>query len=378
MLFYSLIVSLILVLCWFYVWERLIETAMIAEPLRQLLLGFFVIAFLLQATRWFLYRSKSDLTWITGPAYFTFGLLTYLVMAAMAKDLLYVLWSAAAPGSFSVHEAWVNSWVSYVIFFGCLVAALWGAQTAYEGPEVTNTKIDLRKDESTPAKVLRIAHISDLHVGPLIKKHYVETVVRMVNELEADVICVTGDLGDGYPEQLEEDLEPLKHLKSKYGAYYCTGNHEYYWSIDGWIHAVKRIGMQVLFNDGILLPVPDKKVWLAGVPDITAWRIRKDHVHDPEKAAAGAPAGSAKILLAHEPQSCDSAERAGFDLLLCGHTHGGQYFPFTWVADWINPYARSLNKHHRMWVYVNVGTGFWGPPIRLGAVSEVALLEVTI
>lgn len=377
MLFYSLIVSLILSLCWFYVWERLIETAELAEPLKQVVLSFFVIAFVLQAARWFLYKAKGDLSWLTGPAYFSFGLLTHLMIAAMTKDLLYLLWWTAAPGSFAVHEAWVNSWVSYVIFFVCLAGNLWGAQTAYEGPEVKTVKVDLRKDPNS-TRQLRIAQISDLHVGPLIKKNYVDNVVRMVNELKPDVICVTGDLGDGYPEHLEEDLLPLKNLKSPMGTYYCTGNHEYYWNIDGWVHAVKRVGMKVLFNSGTLLPGEGRPIWLAGVPDISAWRIRRDHTHEPEKALEGAPPEAAKILLAHQPQSCDTAERAGFDLMLCGHTHGGQYFPFTWMTDWFMPYSRDLNKHHKMFVYVNVGTGFWGPPIRLGEVSEVTLLEVLV
>lgn len=377
MLVYALTVAFVLFLSWFYVWERLIETAKLADPLRQIVLGFFAIAYGLQALRWLLYRVKGDLSWLIGPAYFSFGLLSHLFLATLAKDVLYYVWWLAAPGSFALYENSVNSWVSYVIFFFCLAASLWGAQTAYEGPEVRRVRVDLRRDPESD-KILRIAQISDLHVGPIIKKPYVENVVRMVNELEPDVICVTGDLGDGDPDALGADLAPLAKLKPKLGVYYSTGNHEYYWNVDRWVRAAKSLGFRVLFNDGVLLPGDGRPVWLAGVPDISANRIRKDHVHDPVAAARGAPEGSAKILLAHQPHSCDSAERAGFDLMLSGHTHGGQYAPFTWMVDWFNPYSKDLNKHHRMFVYVNVGTGFWGPPLRLGVVSEITLLEILV
>lgn len=377
MLFYALSISFILFMAWFYVWERLIETATLAEPLRQVVLGFFLIAFSLQAARWLLYRVKGDLSWLIGPAYFSFGLLSHLFLATLTKDCLYYIWWLAAPGSFELHEAWVNSWVSYVIFFFCLALNLWGAQTAYEGPEVKRVSVDLRKDPKSE-DVFRIVQISDLHVGPIIRKPYVENVVRLCNELEGDVVCVTGDLGDGDPRALEDDLRPLRQLKSRLGTFYSTGNHEYYWNVDRWVHAVKSVGFRVLFNEGVLLPAGARSVWLAGVPDISASKIRKDHVHDAEAAVRGAPPDAVKVLLAHQPKSCFEAVRVGFDLMLSGHTHGGQYAPFTWMVDWFNPYSKDLHRLHRMFVYVNVGTGFWGPPLRLGVVSEITLLEVKI
>lgn len=374
---YAVGVSVVLFFAWFYVWERLIETAELAQPLRQIVLSFFVLAYLLQAARWALYKVKGDLSWIIGPAYFAFGLLSHLLLATLLKDGAYLVWWLLAPESFAAHEAWWNSWVSYVIFFAGLALNLWGAQTAYEGPEIKKVKVPLSPSST---HTLKIAQISDLHVGPIIKEKYVRDVVSRVMDLEADLICITGDLGDGFPQHLKEDLAPLAKLKAPLGVFYITGNHEYYWNVDAWIGAVKSLGFQILFNSGVLLKTSaGRPVWLAGVPDKSAWRIRKDHVHDVKSAFDQAPTDAARILLAHQPASIYEAHAESCDLMLSGHTHGGQYFPFTLMVDWFNPYSKGLALHReRTWVYVNTGTGFWGPPLRLGVLSEITLLEVQI
>ena len=155
-----------------------------------------------------------------------------------------------------------------------------------------------------------------------------------------------------------------------------TGNHESYWDVDGWVFAAKSVGIKVLFNNGEKIDTQSGSLWVAGVPDISAWRIRKDHQHDPAAAINDAPAGIYKILLAHQPKSCFEAEKAGFNLMLSGHTHGGQYLPFTWIVHWFNPFSQGLGYLNRLAVYVNVGTGFWGPPLRIGAISEITLLKI--
>lgn len=378
MLVYALGISLTLFLAWWYVWERLIETASLDQPLRQMILGFFVIAYALQAARWVLYRVKGDLSWVIGPAYFSFGLLSHLFMATLLKDVIFLGWWWVSPATFDAQEMWLNSWVSWFVFFICLAANLWGAQTAYEGPEVREVTVDGRTDPSSTQEI-RLVQISDVHIGPLIKEKYVDHVVLKVNSLKPDVVAVTGDLGDARPEHVEEDLEPFKRLEPKWGTFYVTGNHEYYWSVDGWLHAAKSLGMKVLFNHGELLPKSGARpVWIAGVPDISAHRLRKDHVHDVAAAAKGAPAEAFKILLAHQPRSCFDAEKNGFDLMLSGHTHGGQYFPFTMMVHWFNPFSQGLGRLKKLWVYVNVGTGFWGPPLRLGVTSEITLMRILL
>lgn len=376
---YAVVVCLTLFVGWLYVWERLIETASLADPLKHTLLGFFVVAYALQAARWLFFRVKGDLSWLVGPAYFSVGILSHLFLATLLKDICYQLWWLVAPQSFQVHEAWVNSWVSYVIFFICLAANLWGAQTAYEGPEIQKVKLDGRKGrEREASRPLRLVQISDLHVGPLIRRPYVENVVDLCQSLNPDVVVFTGDIGDGKPEHLENDLLPFKRLKVPQGIYYVTGNHEYYWNVDGWIHVAKGVGMRVLFNEGIEVVHEGQSVWIAGVPDRSAKAIRPDHIEDIDAAIKEAPESSYKILLAHQPRSVIKAEKAGFDLVLSGHTHAGQYFPFTHIVGWFNPYSKDLHKHGNAHIYVNRGTGFWGPPLRLGATSEITLLEIDL
>jgi uncharacterized protein len=169
-----------------------------------------------------------------------------------------------------------------------------------------------------------------------------------------------------------EDLEPLRKLHAKHGVYYVTGNHEYYWKGQEWIDKVKELGFTVFHNDGKTITLPEKDIWLAGVPDHTCSRFYPGQVSDPLLAMQSNPnASAAKILLAHQPKSCFGAQEAGFEFMLCGHTHWGQFFPVSLLVGLFNPYHKGLNLHKNMWVYVNAGTGFWGPPLRLGVPSEI-------
>lgn len=379
MFIYAVVVCLTLFVGWLYVWERLIETASLGEPLRQTLLGFFVIAYGLQAVRWLFFRVKGDLSWLVGPAYFSVGLLSLLFLATLTKDLFYQLWWLGFPEHFDRHQAWVHAWTCYTLFFGSLAASLWGAQTVYEGPKVETVAVrPLQRSLPPASRPFRVVQISDLHVGPLIRKPYVEQVVSLCNSLRPDIVVFTGDIGDGRPEHLENDLQPLKALHAPQGVYYVTGNHEYYWNVDGWIHVAKGVGMDVLFNSGRALAHEGRTLWLGGVPDRHAKHLRADHPHDVQAALAGSPDDAYKILLAHQPRSVIEGEEAGFDLVLSGHTHAGQYFPFTLVVDWFNPYSKGLHQHGKAHIYVNQGTGFWGPPLRLGTRSEITLLEIEV
>lgn len=222
-----------------------------------------------------------------------------------------------------------------------------------------------------------IAQVSDVHVGRTIKRKYVEAIVAAVNELQADLIAVTGDLVDGPVHELAAHTAPLAHLRARYGAFFVTGNHEYYSGEAAWRAEFERLGLRVLMNEHVVIEHRGERVILAGVTDFSAHRFDAAQKSDPQAALAGAPAdAAARILLAHQPRSASAAARAGFDLQLSGHTHGGQFWPWMFFVRFQQPFTAGLHRLERLWVYISRGTGYWGPPKRFGAPSEITLLRL--
>lgn len=220
----------------------------------------------------------------------------------------------------------------------------------------------------------RIVQISDLHIGPTIRRDYVRRVVRQVNALEPDLIAMTGDLIDGYIPQLARHMEPLKDLKSKFGSYFVTGNHEYYWGVEEWMEEIDKLGFTILQNSHNLIERGSARLMIAGIPDHDGERLLPSHRIDPVGAQKGGEAVDLKILLAHQPRSCHAAHAAGYDLQLSGHTHGGQFVPWNYVVSLQQPYVSGLHDYKGLWVYVSRGAGYWGPPLRLGIPSEITEL----
>ena len=223
---------------------------------------------------------------------------------------------------------------------------------------------------------LRIAQFSDLHVGPTIKGDFVKTVVDEINNLHPDMITFTGDLVDGSVEILRDDVACPEGLKAPLGKFFITGNHEYYSGVYAWIEKVKQLGFDVLLNENRQIIRGDCALFIAGVTDYRAGGFTEQHPFNPEKAVAGIPQDRVKIMLAHQPKGVERIADAGFDLQISGHTHGGQFFPGNLLARLDQPYISGLYKHQEMWVYVNSGTGYWGPPLRIGTRSEITLLRL--
>ncbi len=235
----------------------------------------------------------------------------------------------------------------------------------------------LLKDLPSELEGLTIVQISDLHIGPTIKRDFIQAVVDQVNELNPDLIAITGDLADGLPEDLREDTAPLKQLRSKLGVFYVTGNHEYYWDAVAWVDAVREMGFTPLVNEHKVVKVGNASFVVAGVTDYSAQRILPEHTSDAVKALKNAPEDAAfKLLLAHQPKSIYDASRAKATLQLSGHTHGGQFYPLNMVVGLAHPFSVGLGLYEDTQIYVSRGTGYWGPPIRLGAPSEISLLTL--
>ncbi|HKQ24267.1 MAG TPA: metallophosphoesterase [Burkholderiales bacterium] len=222
-----------------------------------------------------------------------------------------------------------------------------------------------------------IVQITDIHVGATIKNGYVSKIVDAVNELGADIIAVTGDLVDGSVGRLARHTEPLGRLTSRYGTFFVTGNHEYYSGAHAWIVEMRRLGLSVLLNEHVVLKHLGESVVVAGVTDLSAHHFDPAHRSNPASALAGAPEEAAvKVLLAHQPRSAFGAAKAGFHLQLSGHTHGGQFFPWNLVVKLLEPFSAGLHRLDDLWLYVSRGTGYWGPPQRFGAPSEITHLKL--
>jgi predicted MPP superfamily phosphohydrolase len=221
-----------------------------------------------------------------------------------------------------------------------------------------------------------IAQITDIHVGPTIRREYVEAIVDRVNGLEADLVAITGDLVDGSVRELSPHTAPLARLASRHGTYFVTGNHEYYSGAPSWIQELRRLGAFVLLNEHVVLQHNGETLAIAGVTDYSAHHFDPSQRSDPHGALAGAPAGAVKVLLAHQPRSAASAESAGADLQLSGHTHGGQFWPWNHFVRLQQPFTAGLKRLGRMWIYISSGTGYWGPPMRFGIPSEITRIRL--
>jgi uncharacterized protein len=222
-----------------------------------------------------------------------------------------------------------------------------------------------------------IVQITDIHIGPTIKRRHLDAIVDAVNDLDADMIAVTGDLVDGSVRHLSEHTQPMARLTARHGAYFVTGNHEYYSGAVGWIAELRRLGLRVLMNEHVVLQHDGADVVVAGVTDFSAHHFDPAQRSDPAAAIAGAPPDAGvKLLLAHQPRSAFAAAPAGFDLQLSGHTHGGQFLPWNFFVRLQQPFTAGLHRLGTLWVYTSRGTGYWGPPKRLGAPSEITHLRL--
>ena len=222
-----------------------------------------------------------------------------------------------------------------------------------------------------------IAQVSDIHVGSTIKGPYVDSIVKAVNRLNADMIAVTGDLVDGSVAELGPHVSPLANLSSRHGTFFVTGNHEYYSGAHAWIVELRRLGLRVLMNEHVVLKHDTAALVIAGVTDVSAHHFDPAHRSSPEVAIADAPDHILiRVLLAHQPRSAFEAANAGFHLQLSGHTHGGQFWPWNFFVRLQQPFTAGLHRLNDLWVYVSRGTGYWGPPKRFGAPSEITHLRL--
>lgn len=265
--------------------------------------------------------------------------------------------------------------VAVVIVVAALLA--WGHVEAMRVPRV------VRRDVLVPRlgsdlDGLRVVMITDTHYGPIDRADWSAKVVEVVNELEPDIACHIGDLADGSVARRRHQVEPLRGVQARLAKVYVTGNHEYFGEAQAWLEHMESIGWTALHNKHIVVGQGNDRLVLAGVDDRTAAGSRVEgHGADLDRALDGADSDLPVFLLAHQPKQIDDAVRRGVDVQVSGHTHGGQIWPFEYLVRLDQPTVHGLSRHgERTQLYTSRGTGYWGPPFRVFAPSEITVLTL--
>jgi predicted MPP superfamily phosphohydrolase len=254
---------------------------------------------------------------------------------------------------------------------------LWGYTEAMRVPRVKKVEVAVSQ-LGRGLDGLRLAVITDTHYGPIDRTRWSAGVVARVNELNADVVCHVGDIADGTVDMREDQASPLASVKATSARVYVTGNHEYFSEAQGWLDYMERIGWTALHNRHVIVERGGDRLVVAGVDDATA-KASGLRGHGANLAAAleGADAALPVLLLAHQPKQVAHVVRAGVDLQISGHTHGGQIWPFNFLVRLDQPVVHGLSRHgDRTQLYTSRGTGFWGPPFRVFAPSEITLVTL--
>lgn len=264
--------------------------------------------------------------------------------------------------------------VALAVITVSVVLMLWGYIEARRLPRIRRVNVPMPE---LPAALhgLRIVQLSDIHYGPVDRTRWSERVVAVVNTLDADIVCITGDIADGRVNRRHEQAAPLASVRARLARVYAPGNHEHYSHANEWLDYLQALGWESLRNRHIVVRRNGAALIVAGVDDASA---TPDEAADLTAALAGADPNAPVLLLAHQPKQVKNAAAHGIDLQLAGHTHGGQIWPFSLLVRLDQPSVQGLSRHgKRTWLYTSRGTGYWGPPLRIFAPSEITLLTLT-
>ncbi|MDX2601240.1 metallophosphoesterase [Streptomyces caniscabiei] len=277
--------------------------------------------------------------------------------------------STPAPSADPSRRLFVSRVVGGAVAAAALGTVGYGTYGVVRGPKLKRVTVPLAKLPRA-AHGFRIAVVSDIHLSPMLGRGFAQKVVDTINSTQPDLIAVVGDLVDGDVADLGPAAAPLAGLKARHGSYFVTGNHEYISGAEQWVEEVRRLGLTPLENARRELPYLD----LAGVNDIAG----EDEGQGPDfaKALGDRDTSRAVVLMAHQPVQIHDAVDHGVDLQLSGHTHGGQMWPMTYVAQAANPTLAGLERYGDTQLYVSRGAGAWGPPVRVGAPSDITVVEL--
>ena len=382
---FIVVLGAILGLMHLYVWKRLVKDTTRRGRTRWVVTGVLVALLALLFATLVLPRVTGlrEPVWFAWPGYIWFGLVVYLFLTLLALEPVRLAlwgWRKRSPGAEPATPAPLNRRLflarAGAVAAGAASVSLVGAgvANAIGPPDLLRVPVRLRRLDPT-FNGFRIAVVSDIHLGPLAGRAHTERIVRMINETEPDLVVIVGDLVDGTVEQLGSAAEPLRDLESREGAFFVTGNHEYFAEDpSAWLRELERLDVQPLRNENTVIRRGSAAFDLAGVNDV-AGEERSDPP-DFDRALAGTVSSRPTILLAHQPVQVQEAAVRGVDLQLSGHTHGGQMWPFHYIVRAVQPSLAGLSTVENTQLYVTRGAGFWGPPVRIGARPDITVLSL--
>lgn len=392
-LFLSLVfvAAIVLVGSHYYVYRQVIKASDLPPKIRKLsTLVLFMLAGLIPgvfiASR---VVSRQVLGSVAMVAYFWLGTVFYLVIFLFARDVAWVfirvlkrLGHKPEQGSDAPKDPGRRLFLKRVTAGACVLGSTSmtgvGIGGAFADPMTPEVRVRLSRLPPSLSG-FRIALLSDLHIGPVLGGDFLKATVDLTNSLEPDLVAITGDLVDMPVDRLAEQVRVLEGLHAPHGVFFTTGNHEYFFGAGAWIEFIGSLGIRVLANEMVLVGDPDGACFeLAGIHDYSGAWFDPHLAPDPHKAMAAHDPDKELVLLAHQPKQITGAHSYGVSLQLSGHTHGGQIWPFGSLVQLDQPYMSGLHQHdEHTQIFVTRGVGFWGPPMRVGAPSEIPVIVLS-
>jgi len=354
----------------FYVWFHLVAEPAPPPVVRHLLSGAFVALYLCIPATFYVSRARDVRArrWLALPGYVWMGSVFILFTLFASIDVVRLAAAVLQRLAGEVPPSDPARRIASARLLAGAVAVLAALRSGLGPVRVKEVRVRLGRLPK-PLDGTTIVQLSDVHVGPTIGRAFVERIVEQVNALAPDLVAITGDLVDGSVSELGDQVAPIAGLKSRYGTFFVTGNHEFYSGTESWCRKLRELGIRVLRNERVSIGNGSTSFDLAGVEDHDATRFGVPS--DLGKALEGRDPDRELVLLAHQPRSAFAADRYGVGLQLSGHTHGGQIWPWNYLVYLQQPVVAGLARVGRTLVYVSHGTGYWGPPMRLRAPAEI-------
>ncbi len=308
------------------------------------------------------------------------GLIFFLLVGLLPFELGWAglrvaSWVGLSDGFDPARRETLSRIAAGIVLGGATLTGLVGLWTTARGPTITRTTVPLQ-GLGEGLRGLRIVQLTDIHLGPTIGAEFLERVVAETNAQEPDIVAITGDLVDGSVERLREAAAPLAKLRARHGVFFVTGNHEYYSGAVEWVAHLRSLGLRVLRNERVRIEAEGAALDLAGTDDYRARGMAPGHGEDLGRALEGRDPSVPVVLMAHQPKTIFEAQERGVSLQISGHTHGGQFKPFDRLTPLDQPAVAGLHRFGESWLYVSRGTGYWGPPMRVGVPAEIAVIEL--